>query len=85
MGCRKPAWQPAPRCWTKAWVSALWEREPVANDEHLGLLWQGAAVRNEWRVRNPGVMPDLRQAHLSGTNPMGADLLSAKIGNVDRR
>jgi hypothetical protein len=43
----------------------------MANDERLGLLWQGTAVWNEWRVRNPGVMSDLRQAHLSGTNLMG--------------
>jgi hypothetical protein len=41
--------------------------EPVANDEHLALLRQGTATWNEWWERNPGVVPDLEQAELRGT------------------
>ena len=43
----------------------LGEREPVANDEHLGLLRQGTAAWNEWRERNPDQKPDLSEAILS--------------------
>jgi len=70
------------------------EREPVANDEHLGLLRQGTAAWNEWRERNPDQKPDLSEAILSAVvkgatlrkaDQPGADLSWANLAGVDLR
>jgi hypothetical protein len=55
----------------KAGCPHFGEREPVANDEHLGLLRQGSAIWNEWRARNPDKKPDLGEAILSGAHLSG--------------
>jgi uncharacterized protein YjbI with pentapeptide repeats len=49
----------------------------MANDQHLALLRQGAAIWNEWRDRNPGVMPDLGEADLNR-----AELQNANLGDA---
>jgi hypothetical protein len=41
----------------------------MANAEHLALLQQGTAIWNDWRIRNPGSLPDLRQANLKIAYP----------------
>ena len=51
----------------------------MANDEHLALLRQGTAVWNQWRERNPDVVPDLEAADLSGADLSGADLRRANL------
>ena len=60
----------------------------MANPEHLAVLRQGVEVWNEWRKKNPGIRPDLRQAHLykadlSGVNLSGADLCRADLSKTD--
>jgi uncharacterized protein YjbI with pentapeptide repeats len=44
---------------------------PMANNEHVALLKQGAAVWNEWRLKNPDVRPNLMGANLNGTSLSG--------------
>ena len=51
---------------------------PVANEEHLAILREGATAWNEWREGNPdkpSAFPkaDLRDADLNGANLSGAD------------
>jgi uncharacterized protein YjbI with pentapeptide repeats len=55
------------------------EREPVANGEHLTLLRKGAAIWNEWRLRNPNEKPDLCGKNLSGANLHAAYLYDAYL------
>lgn len=45
----------------------------MANPEHLAILKQGMEVWNNWRDENLDVIPDLREADLSGTNLSRAD------------
>ena len=49
----------------------------MANQEHLDLLRQGAAVWNSWRAKEPSVRPDLFRADLSGADLREADLSGA--------
>jgi uncharacterized protein YjbI with pentapeptide repeats len=51
----------------------------VANDEHLGLLQEGAAMWNDWRKRNADIRPELRGANLLGVDLGGADLRGADL------
>jgi hypothetical protein len=60
----------------------------MANDEHLARLAQGIEIWNEWRARNPGEKPDLRDAvvigkSLRGVNLNGADLRQARLPRAD--
>jgi uncharacterized protein YjbI with pentapeptide repeats len=55
----------------------------VANDEHLALLRRGSAVWNEWRERNPGIMPDLSGADLRDSKLRRANLRDAKLNGAD--
>jgi hypothetical protein len=55
------------------------EREAVANDEHLALLRRGTAIWNEWRDRNPGIIPDLEGADLNGAELRNANLRDALL------
>jgi hypothetical protein len=59
----------------------------MANSEHLGILWKGVGVWNEWRRKNWIQSPDLsetdlRGAHLAGANPAGASLSAANLIQV---
>lgn len=49
----------------------------MANSEHLNLLQQGVDAWNEWRERNPEIIPDL-----SGTSLIEADFGGANLRNV---
>jgi uncharacterized protein YjbI with pentapeptide repeats len=51
----------------------------VANDEHLAILRQGVDVWNEWREKNPVIVPDLSLAVLVREKLSGADLLDANL------
>jgi hypothetical protein len=51
----------------------------VANDEHLAILLQGAAAWNDWREKNPRLIPDLREARLQGANLRQANLRWADL------
>jgi hypothetical protein len=46
----------------------------MADRSHLDILGQGVEAWNEWRERNPSIMPDLSGADLSGA---GANLFVA--------
>ena len=60
----------------------------MANEEQLKILDQGVTVWNEWRLENPNVFVDLRDADLrdrklSGVNFDWADLRFSHLDNVD--
>jgi hypothetical protein len=60
----------------------------MGQPEHLAVLKSGSAVWNQWRMDNPGVVPDLRGAHFkegrfSRANLAGADLTLAYFGRAD--
>lgn len=40
----------------------------MPHEEHVAILRQGVEVWNEWRRKNPTVVPDLRSADLSGVD-----------------
>ena len=45
----------------------------MANEEHLAILRQGIETWNEWRQKNPYILPDLNKTDLSGVIFMGAN------------
>jgi uncharacterized protein YjbI with pentapeptide repeats len=51
----------------------------MANEEHLKVLQQGAAIWNEWRERNRDEKPDLSEADFSRTDLSGANLSAANL------
>jgi len=55
----------------------------MANPEHVEILRQGAKVWNKWREENPGVMPDIRKAHLRGAMLRGANLFGTNLSSTD--
>jgi uncharacterized protein YjbI with pentapeptide repeats len=57
--------------------------EPLANNEHLTLLRRGTKVWNEWRERNPDVVPDLGGADLSSADLSEADLSEADLSGAN--
>ena len=38
----------------------------MANEEHLKIIKQGVNAWNQWRERNPDIIPDLSKADLRG-------------------
>jgi uncharacterized protein YjbI with pentapeptide repeats len=57
----------------------------MANSEHLALLQQGVAIWNEWRIKNPGSLPDLSGADLSEANLRQAQLSAADLSEANLR
>jgi uncharacterized protein YjbI with pentapeptide repeats len=55
----------------------------VANAEHLDLFRQGVEVWNAWRAKDLSVLPDLTEAHLSGTDLREANLTKANLTKAD--
>jgi uncharacterized protein YjbI with pentapeptide repeats len=60
----------------------------MASEEHLQIIRQGADVWNEWRQKNPELVPNLvrallREANLSGADLSGADLREADLSQAD--
>ena len=55
----------------------------MANPEHLKILKQGVEVWNEWRKKNPDIVPDLSNADLWEANLIGADLKGADLSDTD--
>jgi hypothetical protein len=49
----------------------------MANEEHLAILKQGVETWNKWREANQNLVPDLREADLSGKNLIEANLYQA--------
>ena len=55
----------------------------MANKQQLSILKQGALPWNEWRKKNPGVQPDLREASLAGASLRGANLSEANLEGAE--
>jgi len=52
------------------------------NEDHVAKLRDGFRRWNEWRERNPGVVPILRKADLTGADLAGAFLANAEMGGA---
>lgn len=57
----------------------------MANPEHLAKLKEGVEPWNQWRELNPGIWPDLREAHLSNANLGNANLSGANLSDANLR
>jgi uncharacterized protein YjbI with pentapeptide repeats len=55
----------------------------MANEEHLARLQQGVEAWNQWRAANPGIRPDLSEAHLARENLRGANLSRADLDEAE--
>ena len=55
----------------------------VASEEHLKILRQGVDVWNEWREKNPELIPDLREADLRHADLSGMHLVQADLRETD--
>ena len=55
----------------------------MALEEHLKILRRGVAVWNDWREKNPEMIPDLSEAHLSEANLCQANLCRANLLEAD--
>jgi hypothetical protein len=61
------------------------EWEPIANPEHLKILRQGVEIWNQWRINNPAIKPDLREANLNKAYLREAILIKADLRGADLR
>lgn len=57
----------------------------MADREQLRLLKDDLSLWNEWRRRNPSVVPELSSANLRGTDLSFADLSGARLWEADLR
>ena len=55
----------------------------MANSKHLKILQDGVTAWNKWREDNPEIIPDLRDASLSGVDLSGADFSGATMSGAD--
>jgi uncharacterized protein YjbI with pentapeptide repeats len=55
----------------------------VANEEHLDILRQGVEEWNEWRIANPDIVPDLREADFEGARLSGVKLFCAELSGAN--
>ena len=55
----------------------------MAKSEHLEVLRQGVEAWNEWRLKNPKIIPDLGGADLNKAKLSGADLRWANLSRAD--
>lgn len=55
----------------------------MTNNEQLALIRQGAIAWNEWRSRNPELIPDLSSTNLSLANLSLADLKQVNFGQAN--
>lgn len=54
----------------------------MANEEHLAILQQGIRFWNDWRNKNPGVIPDLSNTDLSRVNLCFVDFRRANCRKI---
>ena len=57
----------------------------MPDEEHLKIIRQGFDVWNEWRLKNPELIPDLSEADLSSADLRWANLSGAKLRGADLR
>ncbi|MDL1892959.1 pentapeptide repeat-containing protein [Sphingobacteriales bacterium CHB3] len=55
----------------------------MPNQEHLSVLSKGISEWNKWRAANPGVVPELSDANLSGKDLSKGDFSRADFRNAD--
>jgi hypothetical protein len=48
----------------------------MANSEHVAKIYAGVTTWNKWREDNPVIIPDLKEANLSGQLLQGDSLWS---------
>ena len=65
---------------TLQWQS---DGKSVANEEHLQIIRQGVAEWNDWRKKNPELLPDLSGAKLSKAYLDDANLVAANLSGAD--
>jgi hypothetical protein len=51
----------------------------VAIKAHIEIIAHGSVAWNDWRRKNPAIVPDLRDADLAGVNLSNANLRKAKL------
>ncbi len=54
----------------------------MSNDKHVEILQGGADAWNQWRVREPAVLPDLRSAELSLKSLIGANFDNTNLSGA---
>jgi|GEM_PF-299795 uncharacterized protein YjbI with pentapeptide repeats len=59
--------------------STQFEGFAVANDEHLSILKQGVETWNDWRRKNPHIIPNLREVDLCDANLSRINFFSAYL------
>jgi uncharacterized protein YjbI with pentapeptide repeats len=57
----------------------------MANNDHLNILKKGVTSWNQWRIDNPTIVPDLRQAPLFGEDVSGADFRKVDFSSANFR
>ena len=57
----------------------------MAAEEHLQIIQQGVDVWNEWRQKNPELIPDLSKANLNEAYLPYVDLHGAELARTSLR
>jgi hypothetical protein len=57
----------------------------LANPEHLAKLKEGVKPWNQWRVRNPEILPDLSEANLRGAKLSAPNLSRVNLSQANLR
>jgi hypothetical protein len=57
----------------------------MANSKHLAIPMRGVHARNEWRRTHTEILPDLREADLTGTNLIAVKLDTADLSGASLR
>jgi hypothetical protein len=55
----------------------------MANDDHIAQLKKGVAAWNAWRDENPEILPNLREADLSGADLSLTNLVETDLTDAD--
>lgn len=55
----------------------------MASEEHLQIIWQGVAAWNEWRLKNPELIPDLSGADFQRADLYKVDLSKTILSKAD--
>jgi hypothetical protein len=55
----------------------------MADNDHLDIVKRGVEAWNEWRVKNPKIIPDLTKANLSGFKLAGANFTKTQFNGAN--
>jgi uncharacterized protein YjbI with pentapeptide repeats len=67
-----------------SFFSVHWQnhKTSMADEQQLQIIRQGVEIWNEWRLKNPELIPDLSKANLSGAILSGADLSEGNLSKA---